>query len=384
MKSLLSFFIFFVLFISKTYSQNTIVFSEDFEISTKYDLLTKWDEISNLSGMTLSSEKPALSTGSKSLMIVYNPKRNTGGHLFKTLEQGYNQLFVRFYCKFSTNHTPLNQFLKLGGYNPLTKFTQNDFNLLPNGNDRFSAGPIVRSNFGFWNLSANWMGMKVVPDTILLTNQFYPYPPALANTNKWYCVEFMVKLNEPVNSSNGELALWIDGKKIIHLGQGFPNGFWEKENFYPSTEHPSFEGFQWRNYRQLNINYFWLLYYLTDGISDQRDTLWIDDIIIATNYIGPIGGSNIFQTYKSYETHISYNSRTNSIVLDGLEPDEFVYQMKLYNLLGQCMLDLNNITDFNSSFFEIPLNINYLDKGLYFIYLKSSKREFYTKFILAP
>src|SRR5438552_17885339 len=33
-------------------------------------------------------------------------------------------------------------------------------------------------------------------------------------------------LNNPVTSSNGEHAMWLDGVKVSHLGQGFPNGYW--------------------------------------------------------------------------------------------------------------------------------------------------------------
>ena len=44
--------------------------------------------------------------------------------------------------------------------------------------------------------------------------------------NQWTCVEEMVKLNNPVSASNGEHALWLNGVKVSHLGQGFPNGSW--------------------------------------------------------------------------------------------------------------------------------------------------------------
>jgi hypothetical protein len=384
MKISLTILIVTLLFYIDSYSQNTIIFSEDFEILNKQELLKKWVEISNLSGMNLSNEKPPSSTGSKSLMITYNPDRNNGGHLFKTFDKDYNQLFVRFYCKFSGNHSPLNQFVKLGGYNPLTQFSQKDFNQLPNGDDRFSAGPIVRSDFGFWDLNVNWMNMKINPDTIVLPNHFNPNPPSSAITNKWYCVEFMIKLNEPANSSNGELALWIDGRKIIHLGQGFPNGYWEKENFFPSTDNSSFEGFQWRKDDNLKINYLWLLYYLTNGTSGKRDTVWFDDIVVATNYIGPIGGSDINPTQESSEKKIIFNHKTMSIELNVLEPDESINEIYIFDLLGKKVIDLNFPLADGFPISGIPLSQYNMNRGLYYLILKTTKRTYSTKILIFP
>lgn len=384
MKFSLTVLIVSLFFYIEAYNQSTIIFSEDFEISNKQELLKKWVEASNLAGMNLSTEKPPSSTGSKSLMITYNPERNNGGHLYKTFDKDYNQLFVRFYCKFSGNHSPVNQFVKLGGYNPLTQFSQKDFNQLPNGDDRFSAGPIVRSDFGFWDLNVNWMNMKINPDTIVLPNHFNPNPPSSANTNKWYCVEFMIKLNEPVSSSNGELALWIDGRKIIHLGQGFPNGYWENENFFPSTDNSSFEGFQWRKDDNLKINYLWILYYLTNGTSGKRDTVWFDDIVVATNYIGPIGGSDIISTQGSSNIRIIYNHNTMSIYIDGLEPDESINEVNIFNLLGQKVLSLNYDLENSVSKSEICLNQYNLEKCLYFVNLITSKNTYSKKLFIMP
>lgn len=44
--------------------------------------------------------------------------------------------------------------------------------------------------------------------------------------DRWICVELMIKMNDPVDEHNGELALWIDGKLISYLGKGFPKGKW--------------------------------------------------------------------------------------------------------------------------------------------------------------
>ncbi|MCX7736155.1 MAG: T9SS type A sorting domain-containing protein [Candidatus Kapabacteria bacterium] len=366
------------------FSQNNIIFSEDFEIANKQELTKKWKETSNLARMNLSSEKPPSSLGSKSLMMVFNADRPIVSHLFKSFDKGYNQLFARFYCKFSNNHSAISQFVKLGCYNPLSEYSQLDFNILPNGSDRFSGGPIVRSDFSSWDLSANWMGMKVNPDSGVLSNQFKSNPAIAANTNKWYCIEFMLKINDPVSSSNGELALWIDGRKVMHLGQGFPNGYWENHNFFPSTDNSAFEGFQWRADDNMKINYFWFLYYIKNASPGKTDTMWVDDIVLSTNYIGPIGGSNIYEDKKESEITVNYNHRTNSLSIIGLDNEELIQELKLFNLLGQNILNLSYSKEILTSNSELLFNQISLEKGLYFVYVKTSKKEFYSKLFNNP
>ncbi len=68
------------------------------------------------------------------------------------------------------------------------------------------------------------------------------------------CVEQMVKLNNPVTASNGEHAIWLNGVKVSHLGQGFPNGSWSGGIFTQNPAAAPFEGFQWRNNASLNLN----------------------------------------------------------------------------------------------------------------------------------
>ncbi|MBK7342371.1 MAG: hypothetical protein IPJ06_04195 [Saprospiraceae bacterium] len=67
----------------------------------------------------------------------------------------------------------------------------------------------------------------------------------------------MVKLNNPVSATNGEIKLWINGTLISNLGYQFPSGTWSYNHF---TEGPGmpFEGFQFRNDNALNLNYIWL------------------------------------------------------------------------------------------------------------------------------
>jgi hypothetical protein len=68
----------------------------------------------------------------------------------------------------------------------------------------------------------------------------------------------MVKLNNPVTAFNGEHAIWINGVKVSHLGQGFPERHMERRQLHASASGTPFEGFRWRSDANLNLNWIWL------------------------------------------------------------------------------------------------------------------------------
>ena len=57
-----------------------------------------------------------------------------------------------------------------------------------------------------------------------------------------------------------------------------------------------FEGFRWRSNTDLKINFLWLLHYVTENPARQNkvakpnpiNRVWFDDIVVSTEYIGPI------------------------------------------------------------------------------------------------
>ena len=56
---------------------------------------------------------------------------------------------------------------------------------------------------------------------------------------------------------------------------------------FPADGAP-FEGFRWRSDEQLNLNFLWLLCYITRAPQDHESRIWFDQIIVAQDYIGPI------------------------------------------------------------------------------------------------
>jgi hypothetical protein len=116
-------------------------------------------------------------------------------------------------------------------------------------------------------------------------NSFFPPGPEegeaaspnryIPERGKWECWEFMVKCNTP-GEHDGEQAMWVNGKK---LGE--------------------FKNILWRISPEVRANCLWLLHYGFDSGDPtrgswkkedgkpMRDTVWFDDVVVSTEYIGP-------------------------------------------------------------------------------------------------
>ncbi|MCM8833449.1 MAG: hypothetical protein NC816_05980 [Candidatus Omnitrophica bacterium] len=287
-----------------------IIFFEDFEINTLDELKKKWENISNLEIMSLSEDVPPNSAGKYSLLMTHIGGEGTGAHLYKRLLPGYNQLFVRFYVKFDSECAPIHHFFHIGGYNPPTPWPQGKAGERPKGNERFTIGIEPYGNSWRWDYYVYWMDMKgSPPEGKTWGNSFINNPSLKVEKNKWICVELMVKMNSPVSEYNGEMALWIDGKLVSHIGKGFPKGKWIYDKFMPEQGGKSiswnydkkrpeyfdipegglpFEGFRWRNDENLKLNFLWVLLYITKAPDGHISKVWFDHIIVAKKYIGPI------------------------------------------------------------------------------------------------
>src|SRR5258705_36545 len=85
-----------------------------------------------------------------------------------------------------------------------------------------------------WDYYTYWCDMRGSPPRgQTWGNTFVRDDSLKVARGKWTCVEVMVKIND-VGESNGEMALWLDGKPISHLGQGFPKGKWVFDKFMPN------------------------------------------------------------------------------------------------------------------------------------------------------
>lgn len=275
-----------------------VIFTENFEEGSLANVISRYSDTSNTAGMSLVNEIPSVSSGTRSILMTSIGGTNTGGHLFKRFSGINSQLYLRFYVKYAAGGTYHHCGGRLGGYNPRTNYPQGGAGIQPTGSNSFSAAaePVESSLrfdfYTYWMHMRTWQNPITDPNTAYYGNDLINDASLITPVDKWMCVEIMVKLNDPVDSYNGELAMWIDGKEIAHLMQGSPNGTWVGDSFLPSLSGTPFEGFQWRNTYDLDINWLWLLHYVTDDPLGHVGRMWFDDVVVAKSYIGPINTSS--------------------------------------------------------------------------------------------
>ena len=262
-----------------------IIFEDDFEAGN----LQKWDEI--VGSSKIVKDQP--NSGSNCLQITKTLGQDSGGDLKKWFMPGYEEVYVRFYVKFAKDYSYAHHFVHLMGNHKTNKWSGfGKAGVKPNGT-YFTTG--IEPWFGWGknpppgevNFYSYFLDMKPDPkmkDTFW-GNSFFPPGPgpgAAASTNRyipklgeWECWEVMVKCNTP-GKHEGEQALWINGKKIAH-----------------------FREILWRNDLDVKVNCLWMLHYGFDSGDPtksywkqrqnhpMRDTVWFDDVVVATTYIGP-------------------------------------------------------------------------------------------------
>ncbi|MEN6425382.1 MAG: hypothetical protein ABFE13_08460 [Phycisphaerales bacterium] len=272
-----------------------VVFAEDFEEGDLEAVWSRWESIESKEIMSLSPDVSASSGGKRSLLMTHIGGQSSGGHLYRRLLPGYDKLHVRFYVKFDPACYPIHHFVHLGGYNPPTAWPQGGAGTRPKGSERFSTGVEPYGDEWRWDFYSYWMGMRSSPDGKSWGHDFINDKSLVVDRGRWICVELMMKMNDPSTESNGEQALWIDGRPwtregqtLSHLGPGFPRGKWVWDSFLPNPNGQPFEGFRWRSDDDLNLNYLWLLLYITKAPPGHASRVWFDDIVVAREYIGPM------------------------------------------------------------------------------------------------
>jgi predicted amidohydrolase len=289
-----------------------VVFAENFEEPSLDVLKQHWQQVQNAEIMAFSADVPAGSSGKRSLLLTHVGGTGNGGHLYRNLEPGYEKLHARFYVKFDPDCAPIHHFgTNMGGYNPPTPWPQGGAGLRPGGDKAFTVGVEPFGSSWVWDYYAYWCEMRGSPPKgQTWGNSFIRDPKLKVERGRWTCVELMVKMND-LEDINGEMALWIDGKPVSHLGKGFPKGKWVFDKFVPGEggegirwneataareriDVPKggqpFEGFRWRTAKELRLNYLWVYLYITQAPAEHVSRVWFDDIVVATDYIGPVGG----------------------------------------------------------------------------------------------
>lgn len=255
-----------------------VLFADDFESAD----LKKWDDKSGTIAVT--QDQP--NSGKQCVVAPMEKGKNTGGEAKKWFMPGAERVFARVYVKFSEDYQYPHHFLWMSANPRSNKWKSfGKAGLRPDGS-YFSSGMECwfawgknppPGELGFYSY---YMDMEIDPKmNKYWGNGFFPPGPGkgkaaseqrvVPKLNQWQCWEFMLEANTP-DKADGAQAMWLDGKLVGH-----------------------FTGIRWRSDADLKINCFWLEHYGYDSSDPtrqyhkQKQTVWFDDVVIATQYIGP-------------------------------------------------------------------------------------------------
>lgn len=251
-------------------SDPRVLLHEDFEAGA-FDK-AKWPSISNKAdALSFSPEKPAASAGKQSLLVTATLGKNTGGHLFRRFKPGVERMHARFYVRFAEDCDYVHHFVTIVAENPPVAWPTGGAGECPAGDRKFNSGLEPAGHYrkfpppGAWNFYTYWHKMKRSGDGMFWGNSFAPETPHVPERGRWYAMEMMVQANT-VGKADGRQAFWLDGVKV-----------------------GDFDGIEWRTAEDLKINAFWLMSYITDRWTKHPvNRVWFDDVVVATEYIGPI------------------------------------------------------------------------------------------------
>ncbi|HUU30022.1 MAG TPA: hypothetical protein VM123_19630 [archaeon] len=255
-------------------AEGEIIFSDDFESGSLSD---HWEDINSTrkGDVELETRVEDVFSGKRSLCLTAaeNSGNASVGQVTHWFMPGYEQLYYRWYAKFAGdfNEGNLMHWTMIGGnsiYNMWSAFGK--AGIRPAGTDFFTTSLEPWRNWGEYpppgamNFYTYYPDMTGSPDGKYWGNQFQPLVPYVIERGRWYCFEFMVKLNTP-GLYDGEQAFWIDGVKIFHA-----------------------RNMRWRTVDYLKLNFFWFSVYIHEAHQD--NTCWYDDLVISTDYVGPKNG----------------------------------------------------------------------------------------------
>lgn len=295
-------------------ADSRVVFAESFE-DTFDQIAARWDTVRDREIMSLDTNIPPGSKGHQSLLMTQTSEKGTGGDLYRVLKGGHDRLYTRMYVRIAEDCEPIHHFgTCVGGNYPPTTWPSVKAGQPTDGAKSFWLGIEPFGEAWRWDYYAYWCEMRGSPPRgQTWGNSFIQDAALTVKRDQWTCIEVMVQMND-VGKSNGELALWIDGKRVSHLGPGYPVGKWVFDKFQPGAagegvkwnrqsgdreyyrtapEGDPFEGFRFRTVNQLNINYLWLYVYITTGTQGHANRVWFDNVVVAKDYIGPINASHL-------------------------------------------------------------------------------------------
>ncbi len=256
-----------------------VFFEDDFESP---DWHKKYFEIRGLrEGHARRSTDPALAHSGQGALQLTAPARGgreSGvGAVAWFGPEGYDCVYFRRYIRFAADYDQGNLHHVGGGLAAVAGADRyramGSAGIRPRGDDHFTSSFEPWRDWGrypppgYLFLYTYWMDMQRDRDGHYWGNMLGPEPNrrGALERNRWYCLEHMIRANDP-GQANGELAAWIDGKLYIH-----------------------YQGIRWRTSPQVKLKRFDLGLYQHQATRD--NTVWYDDVVLSTGYIGPKPGN---------------------------------------------------------------------------------------------
>ena len=232
--------------------------------------------------------------------------KDTGGEIQWRTANGEDRLFVRFYCRFAPDAVWPHHFVKLRALEP---GWNGPAGAAPPGDKGFWTG--IEPLRGKWRFYTYWHRMRgfnnpgpvpgtnddgtaATADNDFFGNSLTPDGQADVPRDRWLCVEAMLQANTP-GQSDGAMTFWIDGVRVGDYRTGTPVGQWLRNLWITSgpklTKPVPFPGFDFRTTTALRVNEVALLWYVSEDYAKlgtaERNRVWFDDVVVATEYIGP-------------------------------------------------------------------------------------------------
>jgi hypothetical protein len=283
-----------------------VVFHDDFEQTNAAATIARYDDVTNTAGIALVADKAAASRGAKALQLTSGASADTA-HVFKSLGNGYDELYVRYYTKYSGSGPWSHSGLWMGGNNPVIGFPSPNAGNKPAGNDRFSMGlePVTAGSNALLDLYTYWMKMhswRANPTGApgdYYGNTIVNSDTLRVQSGAWVCFEIHLKLNpDPASGLDAVLELWRDDTLVRRYDNTGPLGYWVADKFCPddsaSSECAPFRPSnpalapldqQWRSSAALKISYIWPQHYNTSGTNS---SILFDDLVVARSRVGCI------------------------------------------------------------------------------------------------
>jgi hypothetical protein len=246
----------------------------------------KWDSVHG--GCHITEDAEGVHGEGKALEFAISradTSRPSGGGVNKFFEEGFDTLFYRYYAKFGAGCDLYHGGAHNGGgiaarppgmpqacpgvrADGANKYTVVMDTYRPH-EEIPSPGPLV--NYVYHMDQAGRWGDQFYPSGQVMPRrahpfgeEFVPREDFIPQQGVWHCYELMVKANAP-GRRDGRIAFWVDGE----VKGDFPN-------------------LRLRNVERLKANRVDLGVYTHNRRTVKDITLWYDDVVAATSYIGPM------------------------------------------------------------------------------------------------